>query len=133
MQPVSLGRAVTSTHPARMSVRITNTGSRDGDEVVFLFHNATQAVRAWSPDDPLAKKQLVAYERVSLAAGASTVVNFQIDASMLSVVDKTGTRHALKGTHELVFSRGHGNVIRHPVELQLHGKPRIVLSTMNGY
>lgn len=133
IEPVSHDALVTSTQGATVSIRVKNTGTRDGDEVVFLFHNATRAIQAWSAEDPLAKKQLIGFERVSLAAGASTVVHFQVDAEMLSVVDKEGTRHALAGLHDLIVSRGHGRVLEHTVELQLQGQPRIVVSTMKGY
>ena len=38
---------------------------------------------------------------------------------MLSTVDKHGVRHAMAGTHELIFSRGHGEEVVHQLVLHL--------------
>lgn len=120
---------------ARASVTVTNIGKVAGDEVVFLFHNASAAVHAArasgaaGPDDPLALKQLVAFERVRLAAGESRVVSFGVDVRMLSTVDAAGRRVAWGGAHELVFSRGHGDELRQRLELVLPApKTSILLS-----
>jgi hypothetical protein len=111
---------------ASASVTVTNTGAREGDEVVFLFKNATAAVRSGSsssafggPDATVAHRELVAYARVSLAPGESATVQFNITAESLSTVDSHGTRHVLPGTYQLVFSRGHGDEPEVPVEVVL--------------
>jgi hypothetical protein len=93
--------------------------------VVFLFHNASIAAAEWtvrSEDDvpdPLAIKQLVGFERVRLAPNESRIVRFSVSVRMLSTVDKYGVRHVLAGTHELIFSRGHGEEVVHQLVLQL--------------
>ena len=49
------------------AIRVCNTGSRSGDEVVFMFHNGSTAAAAWSQrarndgPDPLAIKNLVGF------------------------------------------------------------------------
>eukprot|EP00051_Salpingoeca_urceolata_P005045 m.69906 g.69906 ORF g.69906 m.69906 type:complete len:794 (+) comp14022_c0_seq3:229-2610(+) len=103
------------------SVTVTNTGHRAGDEVVFLFHHpsASPAVAGRSEfgDDPQAKKQLVGFERVTLAPGQSQTVQFNVTARGLSFVDTMGTRHLLAGSHHISFSRGHGASLTHDVML----------------
>eukprot|EP00658_Telonema_sp_P-2_P003297 TRINITY_DN11215_c0_g2_i6.p1 TRINITY_DN11215_c0_g2~~TRINITY_DN11215_c0_g2_i6.p1 ORF type:complete len:548 (-),score=126.92 TRINITY_DN11215_c0_g2_i6:177-1820(-) len=119
-----------------VSVNVTNTGAIAGDEVVFLFHNATLAIHAWDPMDPAAAKQLIGFERVTLSPGESQVVEFSVSVQQLSVVDKAGTRHVLPGEHSLIFSRGHGGEVRHDVLVSLSpltGQQRMVVSTMDGY
>jgi hypothetical protein len=110
---------------ATVEVTVTNTGRLAGDEVVFLFHNASHAAAEWSqrPDsegpDPLAIKQLVGFERVRLEPNQSKLVRFPVSVRMLSTVDKHGVRHSLAGMHELILSRGHGEEIRHQLMLRL--------------
>jgi len=121
---------VTATEPAAVSVKVSNTGKVAGDEVVFLFHNASAAQTAWDPLDPQALKQLLGFQRVTLAAGASTTVHFNVTADKLSVVDKEGTRHSLAGQHELILSRGHGKELHRRLALDLGGAKRKVISTL---
>ena len=106
------------------SVTVTNTGKIAGDEVVFLFHNATAATGQWAQRDggdgldPLAIKQLVAFERVSLAPGESKTVSFPVSVRTLSTVDKHGARPALAGEHGLTFSLGHGEELGRRLRLR---------------
>lgn len=114
------------------SVTVTNTGNVEGDEVVFLFKNATTAALSFDASATVARKELIGYERVTLAPGASTVVTFNVTAESLSTVDAHGTRHVVPGAYELMFSRGHGEVIVESLEVRMlhHGMKRVVLSTM---
>jgi hypothetical protein len=93
-----------------------------------------------TPVDPTAIKQLIGYQRVSLAAGASTVVSFKVSATMLSTVDRFGTRHVLGGEHKLIFSRGHGEELTQPVTVVVTEAAggsmpsnRVVISTLEGW
>ena len=110
---------------AETTVVVKNTGKLAGDEVVFLFHNASAAAGQWvqragsDGPDPLAIKQLAGFERLHLEPGESKTVTFNVDVRMLSTVDKHGARHTLAGAHELIFSRGHGEEIRQQLVLQL--------------
>ena len=126
---------------------VSNTGLVHGDEIVFLFHNASAAVQAWTaatatdhdggdgaapPNDPLAIKQLIGFQRVSLAPGASETVTFPVSLRKLSTVDRHGVRHTLSGEHSLILSRGHGSTLDQLLLLdmgQAGGAPqRVVLS-----
>jgi hypothetical protein len=52
-------------------------------------------------------KQLVGYERMHLAAGASTDVTFEVSTALLRVVDKeSGAIVSAPGTFELAFTNG---------------------------
>ena len=83
-----------------------NAGSRDGDEVLMLFHALGDDARsAASKLHPVPLKALVGFERVHLSAGASTTVSFALPRSSLAVTRADGSRHVYVGTHSLLFSR----------------------------
>jgi len=69
-----------------VSVRVTNTGSRAGSEVVQLYTHQRTSRDA----QPLEKLQ--SFRRVRLAAGASTVVRFRLPAAALRHWDVTRSR-----------------------------------------
>ena len=66
--------------PITLTVAVTNTGPLDGDEVVQVY--------AQTPDAtvPTARVRLVAFERVHIKAGASTVVTLTVLPDTHSVV-----------------------------------------------
>ena len=122
---------------------LQNTGTVAGDEVVFLFKKSDAPTTAWNAarnlgPPTLPAKELIGFERVSLAPGSSTVVHFNTTAAKLSSVDGFGTRHVLGGTHELIFSRGHGEELSLPLGVELASGSeaaaagRLVISTMVG-
>lgn len=128
------------TTATTVNVTVTNTGARRGDEVVFLFHNATGPAQEWASrplsdgPDPLALKQLIGYQRVTLEAGQAETVSFNVTAGALSTVDKHGTRHVLPGLHHLVLSRGHGASLDISLSATLPPpRKRWVISTMAGF
>jgi beta-glucosidase len=128
-------RADEATQTAvRSSVTVTNTGTVAGDEVLFLYKNSSAPVAAWRAHAAAAAqrggvlppvthpepiRELIGFARVSLAPGASQVVHFNTTAQKLSSVDDFGTRHVLAGEHELIFSRGHGEELSLPLQVQL--------------
>ncbi len=73
------------------SVIVRNTGTRDGVDVVQLYaHDEIASVTR-----PLA--QLVAFQRVALAAGASQVVRFEVPSERLSFTGIDGNRRIEPG------------------------------------
>ncbi|MDC7677208.1 glycoside hydrolase family 3 protein [Asticcacaulis machinosus] len=70
--------------PVRVSVDVTNTGKRDGDEVVQLYVSRNGA------DAPI--RALKGFERVALKAGETKTVRFMLDAKAISVVTAGGER-----------------------------------------
>jgi beta-glucosidase len=77
--------------PPVVSLTVTNTGRRAGDDVVmgFVAHDGagTSAPR----------RSLAAFRRVRLEAGASTRVSLPLDAEPLTIVDDRGMRHPATG------------------------------------
>ena len=106
----------------RLSLDVTNTGSRNGDEVVMLFHEPDLNVtRPASETVRLPARRLVDFARAgSLAAGAATALHFALNASTaLGLVDSEGSTYLYAGGHRLVSSRGHGAELSQAVTVQL--------------
>jgi penicillin V acylase-like amidase (Ntn superfamily) len=122
------GLAVQSASPISCSVTVTNTGSMDGDEVVFVnfvpgnltSEERTLARRSYFQQsyqqpvnpDKSALKLLVAFERVSVPQGEQVVIPFSIDITSLAQVNDEGNRIVHEGEYSLEFTRGHGDIVR---------------------
>jgi beta-glucosidase len=65
-----------------ISLEVTNTGSRDGDEVVQLYVHSVQT----SVTRPV--KELKGFRRVGLAAGEIKTVTFWLDGRQLAFYDQ---------------------------------------------
>lgn len=82
---------VKSGNKVTVSVRLTNTGNKDGDEVVQLYvTNQNKNIRS-----PL--KMLKGFKRISMKAGESKIVQFELKPEDLSVPDEHGNYQLLKG------------------------------------
>ena len=79
--------------PLVATVTVTNTGKIAGDEVVEAYLKTPQS------GGPI--HALVAFNRVTLAPGASKAVALKIDPRALSSVDDTGNRSILAGRYTL--------------------------------
>jgi beta-glucosidase len=80
-----------------VSVEIKNTGRRDGDEVVQLYATAVKA------PVPMPLKQLVGFQRVSLKAGETKTVKFDLPANRLRRWDEIGKRYVVgAGVYKIV-------------------------------
>jgi len=75
-------KTVTSGDSIPVSVKVTNTGSRDGDEVVELYITDEKA------STPRPIRQLEGFDRIFLKAGESKVVNFKLGPRELSMINK---------------------------------------------
>lgn len=92
-----------------VSCTVANVGGSGGDEVVQVYHAAGADVRAEvAGRHPVPRKALVDFERVHVAAGASATVGFELGRRALELVNATGGRQLYAGSHNLIFSRGHG-------------------------
>ena len=79
-----------------MSVRVTNTGARQGDEVVQMYvHDVIASVTR-----PV--KQLRGFARVPLAPGQSTVVTLPIGPDALWLVDQQMARRVEPGDFDIL-------------------------------
>ncbi len=88
------------------SVRVTNTGKRAGDDVVQLYarYARSHVTRA--------KKQLVAFERLRLAPGETTLVSLSFPVSELAFWDVTRRAFVVEaGKVELELGRSAAEVV----------------------
>lgn len=69
-----------------VSVDVSNTGERDGDEVVELYLKDEKA------STPRPIWQLEGFERINLKKGETKTVRFKISPRQLSLIDKKGQR-----------------------------------------
>jgi beta-glucosidase len=89
---------------------VTNTGAVQGDEVVLAFTKpvATPELKVALLGAPLEIKKLFGFKRVTLAAGASTTLSFDLEPMHLALVDGEGHTSLHAVDVDVVFSRGHG-------------------------
>ena len=99
LYPFGYGLSYTSFEYSELSIagdqvsfKITNTGSRTGDEVVQLYVSNTGA----SVVQP--ERQLIGFERVTLNAGESRIITFNILPGDLAIVNDK-MQWAVEGEH----------------------------------
>jgi beta-glucosidase len=90
---------VAAGDPVSADVTVTNSGSRDGDEVVQLYLKFPNV-----PGAPL--RALRGFERVHLAAGASQKVHFELKNRDLSMVTEAGDPVISEGDYALSVGGG---------------------------
>ena len=87
-----------------VSVKVTNTGKLNGDEVVQLYvSNQNNTIQA-----PL--QALKGFKRISLKAGESRIVQFQLTPEDISVTDGKGGLKPLKGKISISVGGGQPGV-----------------------
>jgi hypothetical protein len=106
------------------NVKVTNTGTVAGDEVVLAYfkpHAQSEGIRRLRASaTPVVIKQLFAFERVHLAVGESTSLSFTVNATMLALVDGDGHTSLHPDTSfDIVFSRGHGKDLEAVVDVRV--------------
>ncbi len=89
--PAELGRDEALT----IRVRVANTGSRDGDEVVQVYSRPEVA-------HAVAGKRLIAYRRVPVRKGESVAVEFKLPASALATLDADDHWTLFAGRYDLL-------------------------------
>jgi beta-glucosidase len=93
-----------SGKPVSVGVTVTNTGNKDGEEVVQLYvANQNNTIRS-------AIKALKGFQRIALKAGESKTVQFSLSPDDLSVVDDNGASKPLKGNVSISVGGGQPNV-----------------------
>ncbi len=92
----------------RVTIPVTNTGGRDGDEVVQLY--------LINPADPAGpSRTLRAYRRVNVPAGKTSEVTFNLPASTFATYDHTtGRMNVRPGSYILAIG---GSSAQTPVEI----------------
>ena len=85
--------------PLKVSVKVTNTGEVEGDEVVQVYSHDELATVA----RPL--KELVAFKRVTLKPGESKVVEIEVPYRRFSMWDKDMVQRVEEGWFEVWLGR----------------------------
>ncbi|MFY1686721.1 glycoside hydrolase family 3 C-terminal domain-containing protein [Plantactinospora sp. WMMB782] len=100
-----------------VSVRVTNVGSRPGDEVVQLYTRQRRS----RVKQPL--RQLRGFTRVSLAPGASTTVRLRLRATELAHWDVARGRYVVEDArHTVAVGRSSADLLL-TATLAVHGEP----------
>ena len=99
------------------SVKVKNTGGRDGREAVLLF--SSDLVASLIPD----VKRLRAFSKVDLKKGESKVVRFEVPASSLAFVGADGKWRLEEG--DFRFACGGQSITRHCDETKIWQTPNI--------
>lgn len=96
--------SMTKDGKATASITVTNTGARDGDEIVeFYIHDRYSSIVR-----PV--KELKGFRRIHLAKGESKTVSFDIDATTLSYLDAEGTPFLESGDFDIMIGPDNRNV-----------------------
>jgi len=82
--------AVAADGTIKLLVSISNTGGRDGEEVVQIYAKPAESAQ----DDP--KKMLVAFKRVAVPAGKTVEVPFEIPVKRIALWNPESKRMAVK-------------------------------------
>ena len=84
----------------KVSVRVTNTGAKDGEEVVQLYVSTTTSnVKA-----PL--RSLKGFQRIQLKKGESKIISFKLSAEQLSLINETGNSYQPTGKMQVSVGGG---------------------------
>ena len=94
-----LKAALAAGQRVKVSVPVTNTGGRDGDEVVQLYVSRPGVAGA-----PI--RALKGFQRVSLRKGETRTVAFDLDADAFATVDAEGRRSVEPGAAQLWIGGG---------------------------
>jgi hypothetical protein len=81
---------------ATVTATVTNTGDREGDEIVQIFASAPNAGQNGVP-----LKSMVAYERLRIDAGATVVQTFDIQSHHFTFADSSGLKTTSPGKWRL--------------------------------
>jgi beta-glucosidase len=93
--PIQMPAAVKSGDNVKVSVNVKNTGIMDGEEVVQLY----MSYPGVNGQKPL--YALKAFDRVSLKAGESKTVEFNLSPGELGLVDDSGVLKVSSGKRKL--------------------------------
>lgn len=105
--------------PVEVSVKVTNSGQRDGDEVVQLYVSHPQDGQVRRP-----LRSLKGFRRIHLKAGEAQTVRFTLSPEDLALTDKVGILTEKAGEVQLFVGGGQpGYTTGSTATLQLTGDP----------
>lgn len=97
---LQLSQTVTKGKNTTVSVQVTNTGKRQGEEVVQLY------VSCQNKNVPAPIRALKGFQRIALKAGETKMVKFNLSSSDLSLVNNEGKLYQPEG--RIMISVGGG-------------------------
>lgn len=99
--PVTTDSIVQTSHSIQFTTRVTNTGERDGEEVVQLYisHTGDSA-------SPHPLRALKGFRRISLKKGESREVTFTLSPEELALVDTDGNLVERAGKADIFIGGG---------------------------
>lgn len=98
--------SITAGQPLKVETTVTNTGARDGDEVVQAYLVPPAPTRPLGSTEAVLQRQLVGYRRINLKRGKGMAVAFTLTPRDMSIVDHDGRRHVAPGAYRLYVGGG---------------------------
>lgn len=98
--------SVAAGQPLKVETTVTNTGARDGDEVVQAYLVPPAPTRPLGSTEAVLQRQLVGYRRINLKRGKGMSVAFTLTPRDMSIVDHDGRRHVAPGAYRLYVGGG---------------------------
>ncbi|WP_260923263.1 glycoside hydrolase family 3 C-terminal domain-containing protein [Novosphingobium sp. 9] len=98
--------STTTGSPVTVSVTLSNTGARAGEEVVQAYLVPPSDGHQPMLTEPVLQRQLAGFTRVQLAPGKSSKVVLTLDPRRISVVDRRGTRRVVPGDYKVWIGGG---------------------------
>jgi beta-glucosidase len=105
-------RRISASGTSEISVDITNTGKRTGDEIVQLYIRDVVSL----PTRPI--KELKDFCRISLQPGETKTVKFLMTAEKLQAYDLTMKRVVQPGDFEVMVGKNSSDVLKDTVRVQ---------------
>jgi len=104
-----------------LPVHVTNTGGREGDEVLQLYVSPNAATLSPPAPPYVPVRFLIFFHRLRLQAGEGGDVSVSLNAQMLNLTLSDGTQGPINGNYSLIFSRGIGVGEEISIPLKLQG------------
>ena len=121
-QPLSNASVVKTGESIKVTTTVTNTGKRDGDEVVQLYVSHPQNGNTRVP-----LRALKGFKRIHLNKGESQTVTFTLSPEELALVDEKGNLVQKEGPVELYIGGGQPYKSEGSFgELKIEGEPYVV-------
>jgi beta-glucosidase len=105
-------RLIPTAANSEISVDITNTGKRTGDEIVQLYIRDVVSL----PTRPV--KELKDFSRISLQPGETKTVKFEITPEKLEALDLTMKRVVQPGDFEIMVGKNSVDVLIDTLRVQ---------------
>ena len=121
-QPLSNASVVKTGESIQVTTTVTNTGKRDGDEVVQLYVSHPQ-----NGNTRVLLRALKGFKRIHLNKGESQTVTFMLSPEELALVDDKGNLVQKEGPVELYIGGGQPYKSEGSFgELKIEGEPYVV-------